>query len=461
MDLLVIGTGYVGLVTGTCFAEMGHTVTCLDTNGEKIEKLKTGYPTIYEPGLESMILRNLKAKRLTFTTNYEESLSQCKVVFICVGTPVDENGKSDLSQVLAVSHCIADHINDYHLIIIKSTVPPGTTHKIQDTINQKLKEKKKNFEVDVISNPEFLSEGNAIHNFMKPDRIVVGLDDPDLEDVIKELYSPLMVSRDKLIIMDTVSSELTKYASNLMLASRISFMNELANVCELTGANIDSIRLGMGADPRIGYQYIYAGCGFGGSCFPKDLRSFINFSQSLGYNPSMMQAIDHVNMRQKNRVFEKMEQYFADKGGLEDKVIGVYGLSFKPETDDIREAPSLTLIRNLLDSGAKLKLFDPVAMDNAKLEIGHHEKISWCYDEMEAAKDVDAIALMTEWKLFSFMDIDQIQENMKGKAFFDGKNLFSSRAMMKRGFDYFCIGKKDSFSGETEKSRVLLKKRQR
>lgn len=449
MDLLIIGTGYVGLVAGTCFAEMGHHVTCLDINQDKIEKLNQGIIPIYEPGLEEMVKRNRKAKRLRFTTDYAEAVAKSLVCFIAVDTPISAEGNAELCYVRNVASSIAEHMTGYRIIVNKSTVPVGTAAEVASVIQNKLDQRGVSFDFDVVSNPEFLKEGSAIQDFMKPDRVIIGTDESKVISIMKEIYSPFMLSHERLIVMDIASAELTKYAANAMLATRISFMNELAGLCELTGADINKIRKGIGSDKRIGYSFLYAGPGFGGSCFPKDIRALRAQAESLGYATPIIRAVETVNTRQKHVLGTKIAEYFGSQGGLQGKTIGILGLSFKPDTDDIREAPSLTLIHQLLTSGAVVRLYDPVAMDNAKKHLSQSaELITWCESEVDVADGADAIALVTEWKQFRFLDFAMMLSKMKGRAFFDGRNQYNPSEMVKHGWDYFGIGQPKALAYE-------------
>lgn len=456
MKILVIGTGYVGLVTGTSLAEMGHHVTCLDINQEKIDNLNKGIIPIYEPGLEEMVKRNALANRLHFTTDYPSSVAISQVCFICVDTPISENGSADLRYVRNVASSIAEHMPDYRVIINKSTVPVGTANEVASIIRRALETRGATFDFDVVANPEFLKEGNAVNDFMKPDRVIVGTDSPRAAAIMREIYSPFMLNHDRFIIMDVASAEMTKYASNAMLATRISFMNELAGYCELTGANINKVRKGMGADKRIGYSFLYAGPGFGGSCLPKDISAMRKHAKSLGYDTRLIEAVEAVNNRQKRVLGDKIAAYFTDKGGLSGKTIAILGLAFKPDTDDMREAPSLVLVRQLLDAGARLRVYDPVAMENAKKTIHPTATITWCQDEYECVEGADAIALITEWKQFRFLDFATMLSKMKGIAFFDGRNQYNPHEMARKGFDYYSIGQPPCLSGEPANEPLFM-----
>lgn len=446
MKLLVIGTGYVGLVSGTCLAEMGHHVTCLDINQDKIEKLNRGIIPIYEPGLEEMIKRNMKAGRLTFTTDYSAGVEACQVCFVAVDTPVAENGHAEMRYVHAVAKKIAEEMKGYKVIVLKSTVPVGTSREIAEIVQNILSQRGAAIPFDVVSNPEFLKEGNAVNDFMKPDRVILGSESEQALSIMKEIYSPFMLSHERIITMDNASAEMTKYAANAMLATRISFMNELAGFCERTGADINKVRKGIGSDKRIGYSFLYAGAGFGGSCFPKDIRALQAHGKTVGYPLSILEAVEHVNANQKQVLGKKLLDYFQTRGGIADKVISILGLSFKPDTDDMREASSLILIQNLLDAGAVLRLFDPVAMENARKVIPSHPKITWCMNELETAEGADALVLMTEWKQFRFLDFDEVLSKMKGHAFFDGRNQYHPLEMAKQGFDYISIGQRPVYA---------------
>lgn len=456
MHILVIGTGYVGLVTGTCFAEMGHHVICLDIDQTKINLLSQGHIPIYEPGLEEMVRRNTKAKRLTFTTDYATSVSQSLVCFIAVDTPTLPDGHSDLRTIRQVASTLGQYINDYQVIVTKSTVPVGTGAEIRHLIQQLLTQREVNVQFDVVSNPEFLKEGCAIQDFMKPDRVIIGTDSPKAAAIMREVYSPFMLNHERLLIMDQASTELAKYAANAMLATRISFMNELSGLCELLQADINMIRKAIGLDHRIGNQFLYAGPGYGGSCFPKDIRALVTQADHLNYEMPIIEAVDEVNQRQKHLLGKKIASYFADKGSVKGKTIGILGLSFKPDTDDMREAPSLTLIHDLLQQGAAaVRLFDPIAMDKARLLLPPYAPITWCENELEVAEGADAVALVTEWKQFRFLDFEALLTRMKGNAFFDGRNQYHPKEIAKKGFDYFSIGRQPVLASQQEEPSSL------
>ena len=445
MNILIVGTGYVGLVTGTCFAEMGHSVICLDINPEKIEQLNQGIIPFYEPGLEEMVRRNQKNKRLKFTTDYEMGVKESLISFIAVSTPQAEDESAELRYVDEAAKSIADHMQDYHIIVNKSTVPVGTAHRVRSIIQEQLKARSCDLEFDVASNPEFLKEGSAIYDFMKPDRVVIGADDVRVGQILKELYAPFSINHDRILIMDIPSAELSKYAANSMLASRISFMNEIALVCEKVGANVSDVRRAIGSDKRIGYHFLYPGIGYGGSCFPKDIKAFRSTSKKQGCSTYMLDAIEKVNQRQKQLLAQKIDEYFT--GDLEDKTIAIWGLSFKPDTDDMRQAPSLTLINILLEQGVNVRLYDPIAMDNAKLYLKDQTpQITWCNSELEAAEGADAIALVTEWKQFRFIDFQEVLKQMNHPVFFDGRNQYLPEDMAAKGFDYISIGRQTAYA---------------
>ncbi len=437
MQLLIIGTGYVGLVTGACFAEMGHDVVCLDIDVAKIEQLRKGEIPIYEPGLEELVLRNQRARRLSFTSDYAVA-SQAEICFLAVPTPEGSDGNADLSYVLAAAAQLAPHLQSGAVVVNKSTVPVGSTKKVEETIRDALQDQE--LEFYVVSNPEFLKEGDAIQDFMKPDRIVIGSSDPVAIGHMQRLYAPFHLSHDRLLIMDPPSAEMTKYAANAMLATRISFMNELAGLCELTGADITKVRKGIGSDQRIGYAFLYAGIGYGGSCFPKDIRALEALARQHEYPMPMVEAVQEVNARQKCRLGLRIQHYFGSLQGIR---IAIWGLSFKPGTDDLREAPSLVLIRFLLTQGAEVVLFDPVAMDKAKPLFHKTPQVHWAEDEYAAAQDADAVALVTEWRQFRFLDLGLVAQQMRRQPapFFDGRNQYDPIEMAQLGFCYTSMGR--------------------
>lgn len=456
MKLLVIGTGYVGLVTGTCLAEMGHHVICLDINEEKVEALNGGQIPIYEPGLEEMVKRNVKAGRLKFSTDYPSSVAAADVCFLTVDTPPNAEGKADLRPLKAAATALAEQMQSYKVIVNKSTVPVGTAKEISNLIKEVHRKRGKTIDFDIVSNPEFLKEGNAINDCMKPDRVVIGIDHPRAAAIMKEIYSPFMLSRERLILMDVASAELTKYAANAMLATRVSFMNELAGLCELVGADINKVRKGIGSDPRIGYSFLYAGAGYGGSCFPKDLKALQAQAKALGKQLEIVEAVEKVNTRQKRILGTKISAYFGLKGGLEGKTIGVLGLAFKPDTDDMREAASLVLLEYLLANNCHVRLFDPVAMENARKVLPESSLITWCTNEVEAAEGADALVLVTEWKQFRFLDFDLLRTKMRGHALFDGRNQYNPADIAKKGFDYFSIGQAPHYPHQVGKDEHEL-----
>lgn len=443
MQILMVGTGYVGLVTGVCFAEMGHTVICLDIDAKKIENLNKGIVPIYEPGLDEIIKRNVQQKRLRFTTDYAAAVASSFVCFIAVPTPSLKDGGCDTRYVETAARQIASHMTDYRIIVNKSTVPVGTAAHVKIVIQEELEKNGLSIPFDVVSNPEFLKEGAAVQDCLKPDRIIIGSDHSKPAEILKEIYSSFTISHDKILIMDTLSAEMTKYAANAMLATRISFMNEIADICKRVGANVNEVRKGIGSDSRIGYSFLYPGAGYGGSCFPKDVRALISTAKQVGAEPLLLQASDEVNNRQKKILAKKMSHYFDSRGGLKGKTIAIWGLSFKPDTDDMREAPSLSLIEYLLREGVNLRLFDPVALNNAKKILGSHPSLTWCADEFDAATGAHAIALLTEWKQFRVVDFKPVQKKMKGIAIFDGRNQYKPLDMKSKGFDYISIGVPD------------------
>ncbi|GAB4232925.1 MAG: UDP-glucose/GDP-mannose dehydrogenase family protein [Chlamydiales bacterium] len=438
MKLTLIGTGYVGLVTGTCFAHMGHEVVCLDINQKKIADLKKGKIPIYEPGLEEMVRLNVKAGRLSFTTDYATAIHHASVCFIAVETPSNEKGGANTNFILSAATSIAEHMDKDLIVVNKSTVPVGTARLVSETIRNTLKRQGKSFQFDVVSNPEFLKEGYAVNDCMKPNRVIIGADNHRVAEVMKEIYSPFMLSRERLLVMDVQSAEMTKYVANAMLAARISFMNEISHICEANGADIHMVRKGIGADERIGHQFLYPGVGFGGSCLPKDLRELRYHADSHDVKTPLLDAIEFVNKNQKEILGQWIKAYFKEK--LSTKVISILGLSFKPDTDDMREAPSLVLIKQLLEADVSMRLYDPIAMSNAKTLIPDTPLVTWCEDEWDAAQGADAIVLMTEWKQFRLLDFTRLRKVMRGRAFFDGRNQYSPLEMQRKGFEYFCIG---------------------
>lgn len=437
MKIVVVGAGYVGLVTAACLAEIGSNVVCIDIDENKIERIKQGEMPIYEPGVEDVVMRNLNSGRLSFSTSLANSLPGAHVVFIAVGTPPGEDGSADLQYVLAVADEIGNHLTDYTVVVTKSTVPVGTCDLVRSRIQAVLDRRGVDVHFDIASNPEFLKEGVAVKDFMKPDRIVIGTDSERAKETLELLYQPFMLNGHPILFMDIRSAELTKYAANTMLATRISFMNDIANLCELLGANINEVRRGIATDPRIGDRFLYSGVGYGGSCFPKDVKALIRTAQELGYNLELLEAVDKVNNRQKYRLFEKIKQYF--KGDLKGKKIAVWGLSFKPNTDDIREAPALVIIQELLREGAEISAFDPAAMDNVKALLG--DRIRFGKDIYDTAKGVDAIVLVTEWNEFRLPDWDRIRKEARGYVVFDGRNIYKRSLLRSKGFDYFGIGR--------------------
>ncbi len=438
MNIAIVGTGYVGLVTGTCFAQMGNNVTCVDIDKDKIEGLKKGIIPIYEPGLDSMIEKNYKSKNINFTTNLEEALEKSTVVFIAVGTPMSEDGSADLQYVLAVAKDIGKYMNDYKVIIDKSTVPVGTADKVRDTIQAELDKREKNIKFDVVSNPEFLKEGAAIVDFMKPNRVVIGADSQKAMEIMKELYRPFTLNHERFIGMDTRSAELTKYAANAMLATKISFMNEMSQIAENVGANINMVRHGIGSDNRIGYSFIYPGCGYGGSCFPKDVNALVKIAEDSGYKPKIIPAVEEVNANQKMVLVKKVIARFGED--LKDKTFAIWGLSFKPGTDDMREAPSIVIIKELLKRGAKIKAYDPEAMENSKNFWLKNQSVEYKKSKYDTLDNANALLLITEWKEFRSPDFDEIKKRLKETVIFDGRNQYDKNKLENMGIEYFQIG---------------------
>ena len=440
MKIAVVGTGYVGLVTGTCFSEMGVHVTCVDVDERKIEALNKGIIPIYEPGLETLVHKNMKSKRLNFTTRLQDIINDVDIVFSAVGTPPDEDGSADLKYVLDVAHTIGRHLNHYVVVVTKSTVPVGTASKVKAVIQEELDLRGINQDFDVASNPEFLKEGNAVKDFMSPDRVVVGVESERARKLMARLYKPFMIVSDRLIFTDIPSAEMIKYAANSMLATRISFMNDIANLCELVGADVNMVRKGIGSDTRIGKKFLYAGCGYGGSCFPKDVKALIKTAADLGYQMRVLQAVEEVNADQKLILYRKIVDYYGgDERELRGKTVALWGLAFKPETDDMREAPSLALIDLLLKAGATVRVYDPVAMEECRRRIG--DTVTYCTDMYQAADGSDALMLVTEWKEFRIPNIDTLLHKMRGRLILDGRNILDGEELKQAGFEYHCIGK--------------------
>ena len=437
MKIAIVGTGYVGLVSGTCFAEIGVDVTCVDTNSEKIESLQKGIIPIYENGLEEMVLRNMKAKRLKFTTSLESCLDDVEVIFSAVGTPPDEDGSADLKYVLEVARTIGRNMKQYKLVVTKSTVPVGTAPKVRAVIQEELDKRGVKIDFDVASNPEFLKEGNAISDFMSPDRVVVGVESARAEKLMSKLYKPFLLNNFRVIFMDIPSAEMTKYAANSMLATRISFMNDIANLCELVGADVNMVRSGIGSDTRIGRKFLYPGIGYGGSCFPKDVKALIKTAELNGYPMQVLRAVEEVNELQKSVLFDKLVKQF--NANLKDKTIALWGLAFKPETDDMREAPALVLIDKLLKAGCQIRAYDPAAMQECKRRIG--DSVYYACDMYDAVLDADALMLVTEWKEFRLPSWAVIRKTMAQQIVLDGRNIYDKKEMEELGFVYSCIGK--------------------
>lgn len=435
MNIAIVGTGYVGLVSGTCFAEMGAHVTCVDVDAEKINKLKNGIMPIYEPGLEELVKRNVGFERLQFTTDLTEVLDDVEVVFSAVGTPPDEDGSADLKYVLAVARQFGQSINKYTILVTKSTVPVGTAKKVKAAIQEELDKRGVDIPFDVASNPEFLKEGAAIKDFMSPDRVVVGTESEKAKEVMTRLYKPFLINNFRVIFMDIPSAEMTKYAANAMLATRISFMNDIANLCERVGANVDSVRKGIGTDSRIGSKFLYAGCGYGGSCFPKDVKALMHTGIDNGYHMEVIEAVERVNEKQKSIVYDKILKAI---GSVKGKTIAILGLAFKPDTDDMREAPALVVIQKLLKDGATVRVFDPIAMDECKRRIG--DSVVYCKDMYDTANGADVFALMTEWRQFRMPSWNVIQKVMTGNVIVDGRNIYDRHELESFGFIYTRIG---------------------
>lgn len=437
MNIVIVGSGYVGLVSGVCFAEMGVNVTCVDINEEKISQLQKGIIPIYEPGLEEMIKKNTSAKRLSFSTSLASCIGEAELVFSAVGTPEDKDGSADLSFVKQVAKEFGQYINKYTVLVVKSTVPVGTSKIVKTIITEQLAERKADIPFDVASNPEFLKEGVAIKDFMSPDRVVIGVESQRAKDLLTQLYRPFLLNNFRVIFTDIPSAEMIKYASNAMLATRISFMNDIANLCERVGADVNMVRKGVGADTRIGSKFLYPGCGYGGSCFPKDVKALIKTAQDFDYNMQVLQAVEQVNYYQKRVVFNKLYNFY--KGELHNKNICIWGLSFKPETDDMREATSLVVIEELLKSGCVIKVYDPVAMEECYKRL--QDKVIYAKDMYEAANNTDAVLLLTEWKEFRLPSWQLLKQTMRYPLIIDGRNIYEGEELKKEGFYYFCIGK--------------------
>lgn len=437
MNIAIVGTGYVGLVSGTCFAEMGVNVTCVDIDEKKIERLKAGDIPIYEPGLNEMVLRNYNEGRLRFTTDLTEVIDDVEMVFSAVGTPPDEDGSADLKYVLQVARQFGQNIKKYTILVTKSTVPVGTARKVKETIQEELKRRGEDIPFDVASNPEFLKEGAAIKDFMSPDRVVVGVESERAKDLMTKLYRPFLINNFRVIFTDIPSAEMIKYAANSMLATRISFMNDIANLCEIVGADAEMVRKGIGSDTRIGRKFLYPGCGYGGSCFPKDVKALIKTAESKGYEMKVLKAVEDVNEQQKRVVFKKLSQYFD--GELQGKTVALWGLAFKPETDDMREATSLVVIDLLKKAGCDVRVYDPVAMDECKRRIG--DTVYYANDMYDAALNADALLMLTEWKQFRLPTWGVLKRTMKNPLIIDGRNIYDANELKHEGFEYHCIGK--------------------
>lgn len=438
MKIAIIGTGYVGLVSGTCFAEMGTEVTCIDNNEDKIKRIQSGDIPIYEPGLSEMVNRNIAAGRLHFNTSLKDVLDNVEVIFCAVGTPPDEDGAADLKNVLDVAKTVGENINHYTLLVTKSTVPVGTANKVKATIQAELNKRGVNVPFDVASNPEFLKEGAAIKDFMSPDRVVIGVESEKAKELMTTLYRPFLLNNFRVLFMDIPSAEMTKYAANSMLATRISFMNDIANLCEIVGADIDMVRKGIGTDARIGNKFLYAGCGYGGSCFPKDVKALIHTAQENGYSMQLLEAVESINSYQKEVLYNKLYKQF--NGELKGITICVWGLTFKPNTDDMREAPSLVLINKLLDRDVKVRVYDPI-VKSLNIENDNINNLYFANDAYDAAKDADAICLVTEWQEFRLPNWEFIRQNMHTPLVIDGRNIYDKKELINLGFKYLGIGK--------------------
>jgi UDPglucose 6-dehydrogenase len=452
MKITVVGTGYVGLVSGTCFAETGIDVTCVDIDKKKVDMLLRGEVPIYEPGLDALLERNLEKGRITFTTSLAKGIKGSDAVFIAVGTPPDEDGSADLKYVLGVAREIGQHMEDYKVIITKSTVPVGTSFKVKAAVQEELDKRKVDIPFDVASNPEFLKEGSAIDDFLKPDRIVVGIESERAEKTLKRLYKPFLMNGHPLLFMDIFSSEMTKYAANSMLATKISFMNDIANLCELVGANVDLVRKGIGSDARIGNKFIYPGTGYGGSCFPKDVQALVRTADEYGHSLDVLKAVESVNYRQKSKLVEKIKAHFGEN--LKGKQFGIWGLAFKPKTDDMREAPSLVIIEQLLAMGAQVRVYDPVAMEEAKHTL--KDSVVYAKDEYDACIEVDAMLLVTEWSEFRMPNFRILEKLMNNKLIFDGRNVYDPEEMKDMEYTYYSIGRETVNGPKTSKTQKIV-----
>jgi UDPglucose 6-dehydrogenase len=442
MRVTIFGSGYVGLVTGACLADAGNDVLCVDVDAKKIEGLKRGEIPIHEPGLDALIKTNADAERMRFTTSAQEGVAHGQLQIIAVGTPPDEDGSADLKYVLAVARSIGEHMTEYKVVVTKSTVPVGTSDKVAAAVTESLTKRKAELEFDVVSNPEFLKEGAAIEDFMRPDRVVVGADNPRVTELLRALYEPFTRSREKIVVMDLRSAELTKYAANAMLATKISFMNELANLAERFGADIEKVRVGIGSDPRIGYHFIYPGLGYGGSCFPKDVQALARSARGVGYEPRLLDSVEAVNKSQKLVLFDKMTKHYG--GNLAGKTFAVWGLAFKPGTDDMREAPSRVLLEALWKAGAKVRAFDPAATKEARRIWGERPDLTLTARSREALDGADALVIVTEWKEFRSPDFDHLKKTLKAPVIFDGRNLYDPAMLKKQGIKYYAIGRGES-----------------
>ncbi len=446
MKVTIFGTGYVGLVTGACLSEVGHHVMCVDVDENKIEGLKNGIMPIYEPGLDSIVKENYESGRLLFSTDIKEAVEFSNIQFIAVGTPPDEDGSADLQYVVSVANSIGEHMTGDQIVIDKSTVPVGTGDKVAAALTAKLAGRSSQLQFHVVSNPEFLKEGSAVNDFMKPDRIIIGTDNAEVEKIIRELYAPFNRNHERIIFMDVRSAELTKYAANSLLATKISFMNEISNLAERLGADIENVRLGIGSDPRIGYQFIYPGCGYGGSCFPKDVQALARTASEVGYNAELLNAVEAVNYRQKEVLFDKITKHFNGKENLKGKTIALWGLAFKPNTDDMREASSRTLMKSLWEAGASVNAYDPESMEETQRIYGNRDDLKLMGTKEACLKNADMLVICTEWKQFRAPDFDEIKETISEAVIFDGRNLYDPKIMKEKGFAYYAIGRGDSIN---------------